>query len=331
MKYSRFAVIGSNSFAGSAFVSHALGKDSYVLGINRSVENSDIFLPYKGNAYKSNYRFIQADINLDLAKISKELSEFQPEIIVDLAGQGMVAESWENPEQWYQTNIVSKVRLHEFLRKQKWMKKYIRVSTPEVYGSQDDLLNETFNYNPTTPYAVSHASVDMSLKAYFNHYGFPVIFTRFANFYGPGQQLYRIVPRTIIYGFLGKKLQLHGGGKSIRAFIHASDIAGALACAIDGGTPGSIYHFSPREFQTIRMVVENICSKMNIDFNCLCEVSEDRPGKDFAYLMSSEKARNELGWNDEVSFDEGIVQTIAWIKENIEEIRLLPLNYVHKI
>jgi len=326
----RIAVIGSNSFAGSVFVAQALKNGKKVIGFNRSEECSSIFLPYKALPDDFSYRFVQANLNHDLEKICLAIEEFQPEIIVDFAGQGMVAESWQDPAQWYETNIVSKVRFHERIRTLKSLKKYIRISTPEVYGSQDNLLKEQFIFNPSTPYAVSHAAIDMSLKAFYQNYGFPVVFTRFANFYGPHQQLYRIVPRTIIFALTGKKLQLQGGGKSIRAFIYANDVADGVLKCIETGKIGEIYHFSSDRFLTIKSVVEVICERMKINFDDLVEMAPDRPGKDHAYLMDSNKAKSELNWRESVTFEQGVDATIAWIKSNIEEIQKLPLFYIHK-
>lgn len=136
----KIAVLGSNSFAGSAFVAEALCREHPVFGMSRSKEPDSVFLPYK---HKTNFQFRQLDLNQNLSQIIEVLAEFKPEIIVDFAGQGMVAESWQAPEQWYQTNIVAKVKLHHWLKDQAWLKKYIRISTPEVYGSCDDLINET--------------------------------------------------------------------------------------------------------------------------------------------------------------------------------------------
>ena len=225
MKYERYAVLGSNSFAGAAFVARALRDGAEVIGFNRSPEGSEIFLPYRRSPNAGNYKFHRADVNHELPQILEAMDIFRPQIVVDFAGQGMVAESWQDPAQWYATNILAKVRLHDQLRRCAWLERYVRVSTPEVYGSQDQLIRETWQYNPSTPYAVSHAAIDMSLRAFHQNYGFPVIFTRFANFYGPGQQLYRIVPRTLIYALTGRKLQLHGGGTSVRAFIAADDLS----------------------------------------------------------------------------------------------------------
>ncbi|GAA5163779.1 GDP-mannose 4,6-dehydratase [Viridibacterium curvum] len=330
MRFERIAVLGSNSFAGAAFVAEALEHQTELVGFNRSTEGGDLFLPYRASGRRDHYRFIQADLNNDFERIADELARFRPQVVVDFAGQGMVAESWQNPAQWYQTNILSKIRLHEYLRQAEWLERYVRISTPEVYGSQETRIKETWAYNPSTPYAVSHAAIDMSLRAYNVQYGFPVIFNRFANFYGPGQQLYRIVPRTIIYGLTGKKLQLHGGGTSVRAFIHGSDVARGILASLERGVPGEIYHFSSERFLTIRQVVELICQRMGIAFDALTEVSADRPGKDLAYLMDSSRARSELGWRDEVTFEAGIDQTIAWVRQHLTTIRELPLNYIHK-
>ena len=331
MRYTKFAVLGSNSFAGAVFVHKALSDGAQVIGFNRSNEGSHIFLPYLGGMHSHNYKFYRADINQNLDEILLHLDSFEPEVIVDFAGQGMVAESWQNPEQWYTTNIVSKVKLHNQLRSRNWLKRYVRVSTPEVYGSQDHIAKESWIYSPSTPYAVSHAAIDMSLKAFEQQYGFPVVFTRFANFYGPGQQLYRIIPRAIIYSLTNRKLQLQGGGKSVRAFIYADDIATGVMRASEFGVVGEAYHFSPADFITIRQVVETVCQKLGVQFDSMVELAPDRPGKDQAYLMDSAKSRNDLGWSDRFDFEQGVDLTIAWIKESMPEIQKLPLNYVHKI
>lgn len=331
MRYKRYAVLGSNSFAGAAFVARALADGADVIGFNRSYESSPIFLPYLKIKSSGSYTFFQADINHDLDSILSRLDIFRPQVVVDFAGQGMVAESWQNPAQWYNTNIVAKVKLHDQLRVRNWLERYVRISTPEVYGSQESLLQETWQYNPSTPYAVSHAAVDQSLRAFYQQYDFPVVFTRFANFYGPGQQLYRIVPRTIIYGLLGKKLQLHGGGTSVRAFISGVDMADAVMRSIDTGVIGEAYHFSPERFLTIREIIEIICSRMDVGFEDLVEIAPDRPGKDQAYLMDSKKARRELGWQESHTFEEGVDDTLHWVKNSIDEISTLPLNYIHKI
>jgi dTDP-glucose 4,6-dehydratase len=326
----RLAVLGANSFAGAGLVDLALDRGHDVLGISRSPEKPACFLPYKANPRAASYRFLQLDLNHDMARIREALDEFAPEFVVDLAGQAMVAESWAHPEQWYATNILAKVVLHDFLRTRPWLRKYVKGSTPEVYGSTAHLVREDQPYAPSTPYAVSHAAIDLSLAAFFRQYAFPIVFTRFANFYGAGQQLYRIVPRTILSALSGRKLPLHGGGSSVRAFIHGRDVAEGLLAALDKGEPGQTYHFSPSDFHSIREVVEAICTELDIPFEQVAERAPERPGKDQAYLMAADKARAELGWKPEVTFAAGIRDTIRWVKEHFEELRRLPWEYEHK-
>lgn len=325
----KIAVLGSNSFAGSQFVAHSI-KSNKVLGINRSNEGSELFLPYKKLQKTDNYQFLPLDLNNDLERICIEIEKFKPQIIVDFAGQGMVAESWQHPDQWYQTNIVSKAKLHQFLCGKAWLQKYIRISTPEVYGSSESLIDENASYNPSTPYAVSHAAIDMSLKAYFKQYQFPVVFTRFSNFYGSGQQLYRIIPRTIIYALTNKKLMLHGGGQAVRAFIHAQDVVEGIEAVIEQGEFGETYHFSTSDFVTIKSLVEQIHHIMGVEHQELVEMSQDRPGKDLKYLMNDNKAKTQLAWQPQMTLTAGLIQTIDWVQSNLNDILKLPLNYQHK-
>lgn len=325
-----YLILGSNSFAGSSLVNYLLSGGNHVLGVSRSPQPHPVMQPYMNHPNKQAFTFFQYDLNEHHSEVIQLIQKYKPKFIIDLAGQGMVAESWSNPEQWYLTNIVSKVKLHEFLRGCDFIERYVRVSTPEVYGSTHTKVKEDHAYHPSTPYAVSHAAVDMSLMAYYKQYQFPVVLTRFANFYGPHQQLFRIVPRTIIYALTHQKLQLHGGGHARRAFIHAYDVATAIDAVIKKGVVGETYHFSTDVNISIRDLVEKICQLMKVDMSSLATISEDRPGKDANYDMDTAKANKELQWKPAHTLEDGLNQTIDWIKSNIESIKQLPLNYIHK-
>ena len=323
-------MLGSNSFAGAFLIDHLLTKSYEVAGVSRSAEPHPALLAYTKNKNIKAFQFYQYDLNHHFDALIKLINQFKPQVIVDLAGQGMVAESWKTPEQWYQTNIVSKVRLHNHLNQCDFLDRYVRVSTPEVYGSTLKAVNEEQAFNPSTPYAVSHAAIDMSLLAFYKQYQFPVILTRFANFYGPCQQLYRVIPRTIIYGLTGKKMSLHGGGLSERAFIYGNDVASGIECAVQKGSIGDTYHFSAGDTISIANLVRKICGYINVDFDIFSQTTQDRPGKDAVYLMDSKKAKNKLGWNPTMPLENGLMKTIDWIRENIEVIKDLPLDYMHK-
>jgi dTDP-glucose 4,6-dehydratase len=226
--------------------------------------------------------------------------------------------------------VVGNVQLHDRLRRAHWLNKYVHVGTPEVYGNTTGVIDESAPFNPSTPYAASRAACDLHLRTFFQRYHFPVTWTRAANVYGPGQQLYRIIPRTILSIKLGQKLQLHGGGHSVRSFIHIDDVARATLTIARHAPAGETYHLSTPTFISIRNLVQLICRLMNADFDAVTNVVDDRPGKDAAYTLDSSKARVALGWDDTIPLEAGIRGTIAWVEEHFAEIQRQPFDYIHK-
>ena len=323
-------VLASNSFSGSSFIDHLLTAGHKVIGVSRSVEILPVFSLYKNNKNFKNFTFKQVDLNKDLNTITEIVSKHQVEFIFNFVAQSMVAQSWDAPEHWYQTNVVSLSRLGNLLIKEKSIKKFVHFTTPEVYGSTSGWLKESFNFAPSTPYAISRAAGDWHLKALFESHGFPVIFTRAVNVYGPGQQLYRIIPKTILSALTGKKLSLHGGGKSIRSFIHINDVSTALTAIMNTGEVGQSYHISTNEMISIFDLVQELASLLGVEVDHLIEQGPERAGKDFAYQLSSEKIRNELGWRDQITLGKGLEDTLAWAKSNLDTLKALPDTYEHK-
>ena len=339
MTSERFLVIGSNSFSGSHFVAEALRAGHQVWGVSRSAEPKEVFLPYRwGNpatgrpvANVENFHFKSIDLNYQLNDLIKLIDEVQPSRVVNFAAQGMVAESWLNPTHWYKTNVLSQVALHDVLRQTPYLKKYVHVTTPEVYGSTDGgWLKESTYFTPSTPYAVSRAACDLHLMSFQKAYGFPVVFTRAANVYGPGQQLYRIIPRAMLSARTGKPMQLHGGGHSVRAFIHIQDVVRATLLLALEAEPGTTWHLSTRESISIRSLVEMICERCHVKFDSVVEDSDERLGKDQSYLLDSAAMRESFGWSDQVSLTEGLADTLAWVDAHLGQITNLPWTYQHK-
>ena len=326
----KILVLGSNSFSGASFVDFLLAQGYPVIGCSRSPEPHAAFLPYHWSKRAASFRFHQCDLNRDLDPLMELIGREQPEFVVNFAAQSMVAESWKNPDHWFTTNAVSTVRFHDRLRHCGFVRKYVHVTTPEVYGSTDGLIGEDAPFNPSTPYAVSRAAADMSLKTFHAAYGFPVVFTRAANVFGPGQQLYRIIPRTILFIKLGRKLQLHGGGSSERSFVHVRDVADATARIMRDGVPGEAYHISTGRIISVRGLVEMICAQMKARFDDCVEIVGERLGKDAAYRLDSTKLRNQLGWQDRISLEQGIEETIAWVERWFDDLKTLPFDYIHK-
>jgi dTDP-glucose 4,6-dehydratase len=326
----KFVVIGSNSFSGSHFVYRLLKDGHSVLGISRSAEVPPVFRPYAWKAESGSFTFLQADINHDLEVALKSITQFAPDVVVNFAAQSMVAQSWDNPDQWYQTNVVSLSLLAEGLQKLDNLSRYVHVTTPEVYGSTSDWITEHNHFAPSTPYAVSRAAGDLHLLALHSAKGFPVVFTRAANVYGPGQQLYRILPKSVLSARLGRELHLHGGGGSRRSFIHISDVAEATLQIAVSGRNGETYHISTDELVSISDLVSKTFTQCGVDSQQFVASVEDRLGKDLGYFLNSSKLRKELGWKPLVTLSDGINSVIQWVDSNLEDLRERNPEYVHK-
>jgi dTDP-glucose 4,6-dehydratase len=326
----KYLILGSNSFSGATFADHLAADGHDVIATSRSDEPHDALLPYKWQKRPGRVRFRRIDLNHDLDALKSLLAAERPTHVVNFAAQSMVGESWLHPDHWMMTNVVSAVRLHDLLRNYDALERYVHVTTPEVYGSTEGWIREDAPFNPSTPYAVSRAAADMSLRTYFANYQFPVVFTRAANVYGPGQQLYRIVPRTIVAAMTGQKLRLDGGGKSVRVFIHMNDVSDATLRIARKGTPGETYHISGYELVSIRTLVEIILKRLDKSFEDCVEIGPERPGKDTAYTLDSFRLRTELGWRDTVSLQRGIDDVVAWAERFRADLSKLPIQYQHK-
>lgn len=323
-------VIGSNSFSGSDFVDLLLQEGNYeVMGVSRSPEKAGLFLPYKKRAH-DHFRFEQIDLNRDMEKLDALLEEFRPGYIVNFAAQSEVAPSWRYPHHWFETNAVGITKLANLLKDKKFLKKYVHISSPEVYGTCEGFIKEETPVNPTTPYAASKAAGDLSLFTFVKNFDFPMVMIRATNVYGPYQQLFKIIPRSIIYMKQGKKIPLHGGGIAVKSYIHIRDISRGELMAMEKGRSGEIYHLSPDEGVQVRTVVETIAARLGIAFEDAVDIVEERLGQDKAYTIDSTKARTEFGWKPEISLEEGIGQTIDWVNEHFAAITEQPLEYVHK-
>ncbi|NGX59021.1 MAG: dTDP-glucose 4,6-dehydratase 2 [Chlamydiae bacterium] len=323
-------VIGCNSFSGSDFVDLLLEKEEYqVIGVSRSPEKTPLFLPYLKRS-SPHFSFKQIDLNKDLDKLEVLCDDFQPEFVVNFAAQSEVAPSWDYPHHWFQTNAVSLTQLANLLKDKKWLKRYVHISSPEVYGTCQGFITEDTPVNPTTPYAASKAAGDLSLFTFVKNFAFPLVMIRATNVYGAHQQLFKIIPRTMIYIKQGKTISLHGGGKAVKSFIHVRDVSQGELLAMENGRTGEIYHLSPDQGVAVRDVVSKIAEKMRVSFDEVTESVEERLGQDKAYTIDSSKARREFNWKPSISLDKGVDSTVEWVEEYFEEIQKEPLKYVHK-
>lgn len=327
----KVVVLGANSFSGQDFVDLLLDDPQYqVIGVSRSVERSSLFIRYKTRKDLSRYQYHQLDMNQDMPKILAMLDHEQPAMIVNFAAQSEVAPSWEHPDHWFQTNTVSLALLVNHLRKQKYLERYLHVSSPEAYGTCEGNVTEEAPLNPSTPYASSKAAADYLLKNYATQFGFPLLTVRATNVYGSRQQLFKIIPRSAIYIRLGKIIELHGGGQAIKSYIHIRDVSEGEKAILERGRIGQLYHLSPDQGVQVREVVQTICARLQKPFAEATRSVEERPGQDKAYIIDSTKARTELGWSPKMSMEEGLTDVVDWVNEYWNEIQKHELAYIHK-
>jgi len=327
------AIIGVNSLSGSTFAKHALERGHEVIGFGRQENPVPNFTAHL-NLDRENleqFTFLKTNILQDYDVIAREIAARKCDIVINFAAQSMVAQSWNSPEDWYEVNVSAFSKLVSCIRKRNgvYLRKFVNFSTPEVYGSRDGLIMENWNFNPTTPYAISRAASDFHLRALASNFDFPVIFTRTANVYGPHQKLYRVVPKLITQAIKKEKFQLHGGGTSLRSFIHIDDVTNALFMIAEKGEIGNTYHISTNEFISIADLTRLILDRIGREYDECVEVVEDRQGKDSAYLLNSEKIRSELDWNDSIPLKDGLDTVINWIKQDWNTLKDINLDYVH--
>lgn len=325
-------VLGASSFSGDNFILNCLNTGIDVLAVGRTDNRETPFssISSRRTNFSSELFYYQFDLNYQLSEIVDLARKYQVDQIVNFAAQSMVSQSWDQPEDWYSTNVTSLAKLASGLRQIPNIRTFVQFTTPEVYGSTAGWIKESYSFSPTTPYAISRAAGDWHLKSLFDQLQFPVIFTRAANVYGPHQRLYRIIPRLVYSGIKGIKVPIHGGGTSIRAFISGDDVSRALNLILTNGILGNTYHISTQELSRILDIGVKIAAMLNIDAENLMEVAPERTGKDFAYQLNSDKIRTELGWQEEISLTEGIQNCIDWVNTNIDGFRMSDLEYFHR-
>jgi len=327
----KVVVLGANSFSGQDFVDLLLDDPSYeVIGISRSPERGAAFLRYLRRTTTPAYRYFQLDMNRQMPELLAVLDRERPSDIVNFAAQSEVGPSWEWPEQWFQTNCAALSQLINHLRTKDYVRRYLHVSSPEVYGTCEGVVREDAPLRPSTPYAVSKAAADMLLETYRKQFEFPVLWVRATNVYGAGQQLFKIIPRSVIFLRSGQTISLHGGGRAVKSYIHIRDVSRGEKAILESGRLGQIYHLSPAQGIAVRDVVRTVADTLGKRFEDVTETVGERPGQDAAYVIDSTRAHAEFGWRPRIELRQGIGEVVQWIDGYWDEIQRLPHEYQHK-
>lgn len=197
------------------------------------------------------------------------------------------------------------------------IKKFLQVSTDEVYGSlgKTGYFTEETPLQPNSPYSATKASADLMVRAYHNTFDLPVNITRCSNNYGPYQFPEKLIPLMISNALEDEPLPIYGDGKNIRDWLHVYDHCTAIDLVLHEGKLGEIYNIGGHNEKQNIEIVKLILSALNKDYS-LIKFVNDRLGHDKRYAIDSNKIRTELGWKPKYTFETGIVETINWYLEN---------------
>nr|ACA21553.1 NAD-dependant epimerase and dehydratase [Candidatus Pelagibacter ubique] len=316
-------ILGISSFAGSTFVRHILNKDYLVYGTYFS--NKIIFSDIKK---KKNLKLFKINLEKDKDGLFNIAKKIKPSLIIDFSSICMVNESWLYPEKYTYVNCISKLSLIRKISLIKNLKKFIYVSTPEVFGNTNQPLKESLQiFNPSTPYATTKLFIENLIHNYQPAKNKKFIIARFSNFYGPRQPSYRLIPKLILSIKKNIRFPIHGDGKSKRNYIYSDDFSEALLKIIKKGVTGKTYHFSSEKLYSVYQIVHEICKQMNVDINTVVRFENDRSGKDYVYKLNSLRTQNELGWKAKVSLKVGISKVIEYMNLNFHKIKNIKLNF----
>ncbi|MGN0161368.1 MAG: dTDP-glucose 4,6-dehydratase [Lachnospiraceae bacterium] len=335
-----YLVTGGAGFIGSNYIHYMFKKyDNDIRIINVDV------LTYAGNLEnlkdvenRDNYTFIKADI-CDAQAISRIFEENDIDRVVHFAAESHVDRSIEEPEVFVRTNVMGTAVMLNCARAAwelpdgtyKPDKKFLHVSTDEVYGSLPDDDNaffyETTPYDPHSPYSASKASSDFLVKAYMDTYKFPANITNCSNNYGPYQFPEKFIPLMINNALQGKKLPVYGDGKNVRDWLYVEDHAKAIDMVQEQGKLFEKYniggHNEKQNIEILTIILETLQEmlpegdprKANVSKELITYVT-DRKGHDRRYAIAPDKIKKDLGWYPETMFKEGIRKTIQWYFEN---------------
>ena len=263
----------------------------------------------------TNYTFVHGDITKP-DQIQELFDKYFIDHVIHLAAESHVDRSIETPFDFTSTNVLGTQILLDASYKNN-VKKFLQVSTDEVYGSLGDegLFTEETPLSPNSPYAASKAGADLIAYSYYKTYGFPINITRCSNNYGPFQFPEKLIPLMITYALEGKPLPIYGDGKQIRDWLHVDDHCEAIDIVLHDGLDGEIYNIGGNNEKSNLEVVETILGVLGIN-NHPIEQVKDRLGHDRRYAIDSSKIKNKLEWQPKIDFNIGINNTLQWYLQN---------------
>lgn len=307
-------ITGGCGFIGSNFINYIFDRIEYnIINLDAMyycASESNIKKEIREN---SRYKLIKGNLcSYDL--VNHIINDYKIDYVIHFAAQSHVQNSFEDSLQYTKDNIEGTHTLLEVCRRYKNIKKFIHVSTDEVYG--ESMIDEDENKKtensilcPTNPYAATKAGAELIAQSYYHSFKMPIIITRGNNVYGPNQYPEKLIPLFIELLKDNKKVTIQGDGSNIRAFLHSHDVARAFEIILEKGKIGEIYNIGSDEnqeytvLQVAKLLIEKI--KKTNDHNLWITYIEDRPFNDKRYYISNQKIK-DLGWSIDINFEDGI-------------------------
>lgn len=315
----KLLITGGAGFIGSNFIRYILNKYT-----DYKVTNLDA-LTYAGNLENlkdfendSRYKFVKGDI-CDRELVNDLVKDV--DVIVHFAAESHVDRSILDSSEFVRTNVIGTQVLLEAARENNT--RFHHVSTDEVFGSlgSEDLgFNEETPYDPRSPYSASKAASDHLVRSYYHTYNLPITISNCSNNYGPYMFPEKVIPLFITNLFENKKVPLYGDGMNIRDWIHVDDHNRGVDIIIHNGIIGETYCLGGDNELTNKDLTHKILQAVGKDEDMI-EYVEDRAGHDRRYAIDFSKIKNELGWEPEIGFEDGLKEMVEWYKNNDEWVR----------
>lgn len=307
-------VLGAGGCFAQDFIGRLKKEGREVIGIGRS-RKTEAFAPH---------RYFLGHLVEDFEQILEIIGLYKVKTVVNFAAQGEGAASFkENAPDFFRTNTWGLSRLAwEFFKRDL---RFIQIGTSEVYGSVDRPAREEEGHKNSSPYAISKEAFD-DYVLLLARQGFQVSVIRPSNCYVEGQQLHRIIPKAIVHALTGRKVPLHGGGKSRKSYLHAEDLSSAILSVLGKGEAGQVYNCGPELPISIKELTQRVGAVCGVE--SLTEDVGERFGQDGCYWLDSSKLRS-LGWQPKVDLDSGLGRMLRWV-ESYPELLSMSCEYVHK-
>ena len=328
---SKILVTGGLGFIGSTAIKMILSKThDEVLNIDK---HSYASMPEALNLVESSSRYSFLKIDISQYELTKKvIADYAPDVILHLAAESHVDNSINSPKEFIESNITGTYNLLQaanelWTDEDRLNKKFIHVSTDEVYGSLEQNeapFTESTKYSPNSPYSASKASSDMLARAWYKTFGIPVIITNCSNNYGPWQFPEKLIPVVIKKALNHEKIPIYGDGLNIRDWLFVEDHTAALINVYQNGEAGEKYNIGGNNEISNLDLVEKVCAildevspSMNIPkYSQLISFVRDRPGHDVRYAIDAKKIAKELNFIPSIEIDAGLMKTVQWYVKN---------------